>query len=482
MKNSPPIRLLLILALLGFHSISVAAPTSDAPSQVFLIQGEHATSAVVTAPWVKDLPTDSPIPSSEMIRAIAGIAAVLEPRQIRALEDAVAASTRLREDIGIIQPLWAIHLSSRTGQSTVQIGRVQHGWLIAESDAGSARIETDAFDRLSEQWIPPRPRPIDPQVLKNGADEAGLARVSAPPAASPIRLDGSTLNERFARGRQANFSAPLTRTITEETFSLWIPEGTAPDRPHGLVVWINPMPESEPPPGLAAAVAKFGMALVIPANAGNNRPIVDRLQIALDAVQSASRTIWIDQQRIFIAGLSGGGRAASMLWAGAPDVFAGALCIAGINSHHQIPTGEGNAWPASHERPGGKLGQLLSGHPIAAMSGIRDFNFEESRERIRALKREGYEARLFDIANMGHEMPPEESLLRALQWVDQPIANSRAESAVLAERLLQRLPPDVFSNQTDALSVLERRALERITQVAPWTEPAWAATRRLGFD
>jgi hypothetical protein len=70
-------------------------------------------------------------------------------------------------------------------------------------------------------------------------------------------------------------------------------------------------------------------------------------------------------------------------------------------------------------------------------------------------------------------------LASALEWVDRPVQSAREELSERGANLLERYraehgeapPPDERA----------RRLLERVTIVAPWTEPAWRAAGLLGY-
>ena len=170
-----------------------------------------------------------------------------------------------------------------------------------------------------------------------------------------------------------------------------------------------------------------------------------------------------------------------MLWAGAPDVFTGALCVVGINSHHRIPVGNGTSWPATHQVPLGDALRTLRLHPIAAISGEHDFNLTESNGRVARLRRENFHARLFDLPGLGHQLPGAQDLATALDWIDRAALDRRSESAEAAQALLDRVSEESKAGPPSELSELERRSLERVTLIAPWTAPAWEAAAILGY-
>ena len=497
-KRGRTLGVVLFLLLTAFHSAWAV------PQEALFAAGDRpAQLAVVTADWV--MPPVGEVPTSAMLREIMGVVAVLNARDIRDLNRAVEPQTRLDTAPPNTHAGWHLHLMPRsTGHApgipdqpnTVLIYRHPDGWPIAVSGSRSARLNSGVFERISQNWLPARPDPATldtreteqitaPESHDDITENSGSVRPSPQafplrPIPSPIRLDPATLAVRFGRGKQSPFAGVLSRSIESESFTLTLPADPDLGRPIGLLIWIKPTPGGDAPKQIVEAAGRHALAVVTPTNAGNDRPIIDRLQLALDAVASAKQSLWIDRERIYIAGMSGGGRLASMLWAGAPDVFTGAVCVVGINSQHSVPVGDGKSWPASHAIPLGDLGRRVRVHPIAAVSGSRDFNFTESRARIAALGREGYTARLFDVPNLAHTMPPREPLADAINWVDRAVAERRRNAALSAQGLLDQIPQE--RRTPDAtLTARERRALERVTIIAPWSEPAWQAAALLGM-
>lgn len=503
----PSMLQLLLLATL----IAPTPATRAAPDDVFTIGGSPAQRAIVTAAWTD--PPKADAPTSPMLREIAGIAAVLNARDIRDLNRALEPQTRVDRDLPSSQNAWTVYLAPRTNVTystshAVTIRRAPEGWPFVESNGKQTRLATAAFDRISTDWITTRPDPRNlwrsfaDTAIDNNSEPAASQPTPVPSRPSPIRLDTTTLSERFARDGPTPFAGVLTRSIDNESFALTLPQrpesrnpdsdlenepetGPAPEpiasRPLGLLVWINPTPSAAAPREVLEAAAHHGLAVIVPAHAGNDRPVIDRLQIALDAVASARSVLWIDRERVYIAGMSGGGRLASMLWAGAPDVFTGAIGVVGINSHHAVPIGNGKVWPASHRIPGPPLAADLRRHPIAAISGTRDFNYTESKARIESLKRDGYHARLFDVPNLGHTMPDAETLTQALAWIDKAVTDSREQAAEEGQRLLDQISPDRLEQLPADMNPREHRLLERVTIIAPWTDPAWQAATLLGY-
>ena len=139
--------------------------------------------------------------------------------------------------------------------------------------------------------------------------------------------------------------------IAHEAFEVVVPRSYRPDMPHGLFVFIitNDVPA---PQGWVDALAHRKLIWVSPRNAGNDRDWPVRLCLALDAVHNMKKRYNIDEQRIYIAGFSGGGNIASTIIRGYPEVFRGAYCMhvysfgGGRKDEHGLwePTLDRRAW------------------------------------------------------------------------------------------------------------------------------------------
>lgn len=474
-KTSParalPASVLLALGLV----LSLGPPATGAtPPGLFVVDGRTPVHAVAMARHAE--PPDV-IPGSAMLRRVAGVLAELTSRDLAQLRRSVNTRTRVPEDVRVREHLATLHLFAHGGSSRVELARVEHGWIMARSP------ETGAAVRLDEHVVAPMlsdwGRPIPDPPPDQGEPGEPVAH-PGPHTPSPIRLDEATATARFGRGGRSPFADPMTRDLSRERFTIRRPLGHRADRPVGLLVWISPENEAEIPETIFEAADTMGLICITPADAGDDRSPLDRFQLALDAVATASASWWINSEQVYIAGLSGGARVASTLLTSFPDVFRGAVCVAGLDSHHRVGIGDGRFWPKSHERPAGGLGRLLTERRVAVITGPREINFNEIRGRSRMLQREGLPVRVFDFPDQLHDMPTPERVGEAVRWVDSPRAEAFEASAEEARGLLDRYL--ARRGEAGPEDEADTRLLERVTVVGPWTEPAWHAARLLGYE
>ena len=214
------------------------------------------------------------------------------------------------------------------------------------------------------------------------------------------------------------------------------------------------------------------------ADSGNPRPLHDRLQVTLDSVATAMTRYHIDPERVYVTGMSGGGRCAALLWCCFPDVFTGGIPIVGVNGYRDIPAGPGKVYPASHSRPKGEMLALLRTRRLAPITGPPDFNHEHTLACVRVFERDRLDVRVFSYDDMAHEMPTPERFKEALGWVDEPWQERHAASLESARAKLTKVRSLRENGALDD-EELEDELLEIIRE-APWTEPAWNALEMLG--
>jgi predicted esterase len=118
------------------------------------------------------------------------------------------------------------------------------------------------------------------------------------------------------------------------------------------------------------------------------------------------RDFRIDAKRIYIAGMSGGGRVASQAITRFPQLFSGALYIVGVDF-----------WT---EREQALIPDIISKRYVF-LTGSKDFNRRETRRVYEKYRSAGAQTvLLMDLPGYGHENPNATQLDHALQFLDGP--------------------------------------------------------------
>ena len=98
---------------------------------------------------------------------------------------------------------------------------------------------------------------------------------------------------------------------TQESLEVAVPP--SPMDPDGLLVWMPAEESGAMPPELAAALEKRHVRDVGLNNAGNDRPVAVRMNLALDAVHAVCHRMPVRPDRIRVGGIAGGGETATRM-------------------------------------------------------------------------------------------------------------------------------------------------------------------------
>lgn len=321
--------------------------------------------------------------------------------------------------------------------------------------------------------------------LASHADDprpSGTTRLVGP-ALTPsfVTLDGPTLKARFTHGG-ATLDA-TTRKICDEAVFVRLPASMNPKIASGLVVYVHPGPQSGIPEAMHAALDELGFIAVAPDNVPNDRHRVDRMQLTLDAVATGCDRYVIDPERIYVTGVSGGGKIASHTWACAPDIVSGVVAMVGVGSYENMRRSDGKYWRGDFEKPLGPQLKHMKAGRLAAITGSEDGNQDYIQRALAIMKGDGLTVRLDDFEGMEHEMATPERFADALRWVDEPARTKRDQAVARAAELMTGLR---VAKATDVESIAaQRAALAQVMQLAPFSEPSWEAAElwsRVGAD
>lgn len=117
--------------------------------------------------------------------------------------------------------------------------------------------------------------------------------------------------------------------LTKERFAVYVPPRPS-SATYSLWVFVSPWDDAAVPAQWLSALDRHDMIFVSAANSGNTASVLDRREpLALLALQNITNRYPVDPHRVYIGGFSGGSRVALRLATGYPDVFHGALLIAG---------------------------------------------------------------------------------------------------------------------------------------------------------
>jgi len=238
--------------------------------------------------------------------------------------------------------------------------------------------------------------------------------------------------------------------IAKQTYELYVPADYDSDAPYGLIVWVSPSDSGRPPENWLSRFDQHRLIWVGADRSGNKQPLNRRFGLALDAAYNMPRRFHIDRNRLYIAGLSGGGRVSSILAISYPEVYQGGMYIVGCNYYKQFPTlkDPNKYWPALFHPPAGPLLRLAkrSGRYVF-LTGEHDGNRDQTLTYYKAYKADGFtHATYFEVPGMGHTYPPADWLEQGIEALDEPLASL---AAVLIEHAEQAVKNQQWGRALD---------------------------------
>ena len=172
----------------------------------------------------------------------------------------------------------------------------------------------------------------------------------------------------------------------------------------GVLVFVKPIDSGELPENWAAELDRHNLVWIAAEDFGNEHPRAQRILAAIAGLKLVEGTQAIDTQRVYIGGMSGGGRIASQIITRFPRRFSGALYIVGADF-----------WTSAEEslKPG------IAANRYVFVTGSRDFNHRDMRRVYEKYQAAGVtQVLLMDLPAFGHEYPNAEQLGVGLDFLD----------------------------------------------------------------
>ncbi len=210
-------------------------------------------------------------------------------------------------------------------------------------------------------------------------------------------------------------------SLAAESFELYVPKSYTGEKPFGLLVWVSPGPTGNIPADWTELADRHQLICAGANKSGNDRPPFIRLGLALDAAFNIPKLYSIDQARIFVAGLSGGGRVSSMLAMGFPDCFKGGIYLCGSSYYRKMLSTEQNgaSWRPEFLIPPATVLAIAKKHPHVFITGSTDINREQTQIYSQAYARDGFQQVTYiEVPGMGHQLPEIHWIDKALQFLD----------------------------------------------------------------
>jgi len=196
----------------------------------------------------------------------------------------------------------------------------------------------------------------------------------------------------------------LSKTLPADQavkFRVWWSE----DPNSGVVVFVSPTDSGEPPKGWLELLQQKRLSWVAADGFGNRLPSAQRVLVAMMGLSLAQKSGALDRKRIYIGGMSGGGRIASMTAPRFPQMFSGGLYIVGANF-----------WMPDDDQ----LKQQAAANRYVFITGHKDFNRSDMKSVYSRYRKKGLNSSLLmDIPGYEHEYPNVEQLGQAITFLDE---------------------------------------------------------------
>ncbi len=223
--------------------------------------------------------------------------------------------------------------------------------------------------------------------------------MTGPAWAEATYLERSTTTaELFGAGQATKLARtwPIDKAVN---FRVRLPDGA--DAPSGVVVFIKPTDSGSFPENWGRVFDARNLVWISPDGFGNEKLTRERMLAAIMATELAGKVAQVNADRIYVAGMSGGGRVASQTITHSPRLFAGAIYIVGADFPEE-------AFPP-----------LALERRFVFITGRDDFNRREMRRVFSRYGKAGAaHVKLMDLPHLGHEYPPAEDLDAAIGFLD----------------------------------------------------------------
>ena len=216
---------------------------------------------------------------------------------------------------------------------------------------------------------------------------------------------------------------PTPLPPAKDTFQLVVPKNYRPDERWGVLVWVSPSDSPRIPPEWEEVLVRHRLLFVGAVKAGNNRNILERIQLAVVASAGMRERFRIDERRVYVSGFSGGGRVASMLGVAYADMFTGVASFMGVNFYTDLPSADGKKLYPPQFIPDEEVLEIAKRRSrFVLVSSERDFNRADTRiVWEQGFKKEGFPAVAYlEVPGIGHLLPSAEWFEKALQFLEGP--------------------------------------------------------------
>lgn len=221
------------------------------------------------------------------------------------------------------------------------------------------------------------------------------------------------------------------------SWQVHVPKNYSPSKPAGVLVYINSGNGGKLPGKWKILMEKHNLIWIGADNAGNDYYTYWRMVMAREGLRRLKETHEINDERVYVSGMSGGGRVSSLIAMRDPDVFKGAIYLCGCN----VPNKDA------------KKIKIAKDNYYVLLSGTKDFNLPGTKtvhQFYQANKIKN--SKLVVVNGLAHRTPEAKEMDEALEYLNSPIIEKGKEAMAKA------LEAEKRSKYEDALELFKKAA------------------------
>lgn len=258
---------------------------------------------------------------------------------------------------------------------------------------------------------------------------AFLSSSCQPPNKEPAKPAMEVFQERFTgNAPQPKHKSPgldYDWAVSIESFIVARPWDYNPQKKYGLLVFMSPADKGvEPPKDWLEILRDKDLLYIAAENNGNTVSDIRRQGLGVVSTLLMQKKYNIDPSRIFVAGMSGGARTANAMVYRHPEIYKGLVAICGACFIRDVPLNK-----ATHERDVPytvildesiiKEDVVKKNVRFALITGTKDFRYGHVLDIFNGgYQPSGYQAKFFDVPDMGHSLCSGPILKDALDYIE----------------------------------------------------------------
>jgi hypothetical protein len=188
------------------------------------------------------------------------------------------------------------------------------------------------------------------------------------------------------------------------TWEMFVPETYDVKKPAGLLVNVSPMSSGEIPRQWKSVLEEHNLIWISANESGNRVLVTRRVLYAIIAPNIVTKSYAIDRERMYLSGLSGGGKVASMVAIDYANTFRGAIYNCGVE-----------VWDGDEPR----MIDAVRKNRYVFVTGEYDQALGRTKSVYRRYRKAGIEnSKLMVINKMTHRNPDRHEFEKAVLYLD----------------------------------------------------------------